>query len=448
MHPTSRSRTTIFLSLLGITLAAFLLSSCNSDNDTPDDSESDTNSPVETVEPDEPDDSSTSDSASDEQNATATPEPDDADIDDQLTRADRLAELQIDLELFAEGLIQPTDLIPATDGTDRLFVTSRIGTIHVIQDGELREEPLLDIREQIEHEMVEQGLLSMDLHPNFEENGYFYVYYITQGDEDTMVSRFQISEDWQYGVPESETPILEVEQPHYSHNGGNIKFGPDGYLYIGLGDGEDPGDPHENAQDPNTMLGSILRIDVDGGDPYAIPEDNPFVGSDEGLDEIWAYGLRNPWRFSFDDETGDMYMVDVGQWDVEEVNVQPSDSPGGENYGWPIMEGNECWEAEECDQEGLTMPVATYENSEETGCAIIGGYTYHAEEYPALEDVYLFGDWCSGNIWGMVEDDGDWVKELLLETDLMINAFGLDHDGEIYVLDFEEGGGIYRVTAN
>lgn len=441
MHPDSRFRSTRFLILLSVVLAALVLAACNGDDDVTDDITDDTDaSQVETVEPDD------TEMDADPDTDTAT-EPDDAGTDVEPVEADALSELDLDLELLTEGLIQPTDLVPATDGTDRLFVVSRIGTIHVIEDGELREEPFLDLREQVEHEMVEQGLLSMALHPNFAENGYFYVYYITYGDEDTMVSRFEVSDDGQFGDPGTETPILEVEQPHYSHNGGNVKFGPDGYMYIGLGDGEDPGDPHENSQNPNTMLGSILRIDVDGGDPYAIPEDNPFVGSDDGLDEIWAYGLRNPWRFSFDPVTGDMYMVDVGQWAVESVYVQPADSQGGENYGWPILEGDECWEAEECDKEGLEMPAVTYDNPDQ-GCAIIGGYTYHGASHPALEGIYFFGDWCSGNIWGMVEDDGEWVKEILIETDLMINAFGVDHAGEIYVLDFEEGGGVFRITAN
>jgi glucose/arabinose dehydrogenase len=444
MVGTSRSNVHL-LSILAIALLALVLAACNGDDEVEDSADDVDDIPIETVEPEVPED--TDDTATDDVETDATTSDDEPDVADDATGSERLQQLDLELELFAEGVIQPTDMVAATDGTDRLFVVSRIGTIHVIEDGELREEPFLDLREQIEHEMVEQGMLSMALHPDFAENGYFYVYYITHGDEDTMVSRFQISEDGQFGDPGTETPILEVEQPHYSHNGGNVKFGPDGYLYIGLGDGEDPGDPHENSQDPNTMLGSILRIDVDGGEPYAIPEDNPFVGSDEGLDEVWAYGLRNPWRFSFDQETGDMFMVDVGQWEIEEVNVQPADSSGGENYGWPIMEGDECWEAEECDKEGLTMPAVTYENPD-FGCAIIGGYTYHGSAHPELEGIYFFGDWCSGNIWGMVEEDGEWVKEIVIESDLMINAFGLDHNGEIYALDFEEGGGIYRVTAN
>jgi glucose/arabinose dehydrogenase len=374
------------------------------------------------------------------------PDAQDDTVDGTDTASSSLSELNLELELFVDGLIQPTDMVPATDETDRLFVTSRPGTIHVIEGGELRDEPLLDIRDQVEHHMVEQGLLSMALHPEFADNGYLYVYYITYGDEDTMVSRFELSDDGEHALRETETPILEVEQPHYSHNGGSIKFGPDGYLYIGLGDGEDPGDPHEVSQDPNTLLGSILRIDVDGGEPYAIPADNPFVGNDDGLDEVWAYGLRNPWRFSFDDRTGDMYMVDVGQWEVEEVNVQRADSSGGENYGWPIMEGDQCWEAEECDKDGLTMPVATYPNPA-MGCAIIGGFTYHGEAFPELEGIYFFGDWCSGRIWGLVYEDDEWQTQELIHSDLMINAFGRDHQGEIYALDFEEGGGIYRITS-
>jgi glucose/arabinose dehydrogenase len=289
-------------------------------------------------------------------------------------------------------------------------------------------------------------MLSIALHPEFNENDYFYIYYINHGDEHSIISRFEVSEDGERADTESETLILEVEQPHYSHNGGNLKFGPDGYLYIALGDGEDPGDPHGHSQNLETLFGSILRIDVDGGEPYAIPNDNPFVDDEDARDEIWAYGLRNPWRFSFDPETGDMYMVDVGQWTVEEVNFQPANSSGGENYGWPIMEGDQCFDAEECDSDGLTMPVATYHNPSE-GCAVIGGYPYFGDAYPELEGIYFYGDWCSGRIWGLIEEDGEWISEELLHTDLMINAFAVDLDGEIYALDFEEHGRIYRIVA-
>lgn len=431
--------------ILALLIGTALLAACSTQeiDDATDEPET---IPIETVESDPPDDEG-EDSAAETSHNTPVSDSEDNSSDAAATASERVEQLDLELELFAEGFVQPTDMVPASDGTGRLFVVSRIGTIHVIEDGQIRDEPLLNIRDRIEHEMVEQGMLSMALHPEFAENGYFYVYYISHGEEDTFVSRFEVSEDGQRAIPESESVILEVEQPHYSHNGGNLKFGPDGYLYIGLGDGENPGDPHGNSQDPGTLLGSILRIDVDGGDPYAIPPDNPFANSEEGRDEVWAYGLRNPWRFSFDPVTGDMFMVDVGQWANEEINVQPADSTGGENYGWPIMEGTECWEAEECNQEGLTMPVATYSNPTD-GCAVIGGYPYHGEAYPELEGIYFFGDWCSGNIRGLLENGDEWVNQVLIESDLMINAFGLDHNGEIYVLNFEEGGGIFRITAN
>jgi glucose/arabinose dehydrogenase len=434
---------------LAILITAVMLTACGTD-DGDDIQPDDDDSATATLEPDEVDEPA-DDVATELQETVPADEPIEAQAEDtsqeSVEGSERLQSLDLELELFAEGFIQPTDMVAATDGTNRLFVVSRTGTIQIIEDGEIREEPLLDIRDQVEHHMVEQGLLSMALHPEFAENGYFYVYYITHGDEDTRVARFEMSEDGERALPESETAILTVEQPHYSHNGGNVKFGPDGYMYIGLGDGEDPGDPNEHSQNPETMLGSILRIDVDGGEPYAIPADNPFVDDDDALDEIWAYGLRNPWRFSFDAITGDMYMVDVGQWEVEEVNFQPADSTGGENYGWPIMEGDQCWEAAECDKEGLSMPVMTYDNPG-SGCAVIGGYTYHGESYPELEGIYFFGDWCSGRIWGMIHEDGEWKKEEVMHTDLMINAFALDHQGEIYVLNFEEGGGIFRIAHN
>jgi glucose/arabinose dehydrogenase len=192
------------------------------------------------------------------------------------------------------------------------------------------------------------------------------------------------------------------------------------------------------------ILTSIRRILVRSSVLYCAL--TSFVDDGDARDEVWAYGLRNPWRFSFDPETGDMYMVDVGQWTVEEVNFQPADSTGGENYGWPIMEGDKCFDAEECDTEGLTMPVATYHNPNE-GCAVIGGYLYRGEAYPEMEGIYFYGDWCSGRIWGLVQEDGEWISEKLIHTDLMINAFARDLHGEIYVLNFEEGGAIFRITS-
>jgi glucose/arabinose dehydrogenase len=434
---------------------ALALTACTDDSD--DDTTSGEPAPTAPIEASDPQETPAvdSDEASDPQE-TPVVDPDE-DATDAIEEAEetsegteepanRLQELDLDIELFAEGFIQPTDMVMLPDGSDRILVVNRIGVIQVIEDAEIREEPFLDIRNDVEHHMVEQGMLSIALHPEFNENGYFYVYYINHGDEHSIISRFEVSDDRERAIRESEELILEVEQPHYSHNGGNLKFGPDGYLYIGLGDGEDPGDPHEHSQNPGTLFGSILRIDVDSGDPYAIPSDNPFVDDDDARDEVWAYGLRNPWRFSFDPKTGDMYMVDVGQWTVEEVNFQPADSTGGENYGWPIMEGDQCFDAEDCDTEGLTMPVATYHNPNE-GCAVIGGYPYYGEAYPELEGIYFYGDWCSGRIWGLIEEDGEWISEELIHTDLMINAFAQDLDGEIYVLNFEEGGGIFRITS-
>jgi glucose/arabinose dehydrogenase len=426
-----RSMVVIASIILVVALAA-----CSND-DASDDTQP-VDDPTPTTEADEPDQTPTPKPDP----ATPTPEPTPTPEFDAIAA---LQELSIDLEFVADGFIQPTALVPATDGTNRLFVLSRHGIIHVLEDGTVREEPFLDIQDRVTHEMVEQGLLSMALHPEFAENRYFYVNY-TDLHGNTMISRFKVSEDGERAIRESETPILPIEQPHYSHNGGNLKFGPDGYLYIGMGDGEDPGDPHGNAQDASTLLGAMLRIDVDGGDPYGIPPDNPFVDDEYKRDEVWAIGLRNPWRYSFHPQTGDLYIVDVGQWAVEEINVQPADSTGGENYGWPIMEGDQCWEADECDKEGLTMPVVTYSNPED-GCAIIGGHHYFGKKFPEMHGVFIFGDWCSGNIWGMVEQDGEYHHELLLESDLMINAFGLDQDGEIYVLDFDSGS-VFQIVVN
>jgi glucose/arabinose dehydrogenase len=247
--------------------------------------------------------------------------------------------------------------------------------------------------------------------------------------------------------PSSEQIILQIEQPAANHNGGQVKFGPDGYLYIGTGDGGQAGDPWGNAQNPNELLGKMLRIDVTGADTYEVPSDNPILDQTGARPEIWATGLRNPWRFSFDRATDDLYIADVGQNLFEEVHFQPAASPGGENYGWDIMEGNQCFEPPTgCDSDGLVPPVAEYDHGQ--GCSITGGYVYRGTRFPQMEGVYFFGDFCSGNIWGLRrEAPGNWEMALLLDTDINISSFGEDIDGEIYVVSYSDGN-IYRLTAS
>ncbi|NDJ85103.1 MAG: PQQ-dependent sugar dehydrogenase [Chloroflexi bacterium] len=348
-----------------------------------------------------------------------------------------------DLALVVDGLERPLFLIEPDDGTGRLFILEQPGRIRIVEDGELLDEPFLDLTESTGITANERGLLGLAFDPSFAENGYFYVDYTRLSDGHTVVSRFTVSEDDPNRAdPDSETMILFVEQPFGNHNGGMVAFGPDGYLYVGLGDGGSGGDPRNNGQNPNTLLGTILRIDPVSTTPYAIPDDNPFVDSQEGAPEVWAYGLRNPWRFSFDIETGDLYIADVGQNAYEEINFQPADSSGGENYGWNVYEASLRYSGGMA--EDAVFPVAEYGRSE--GCSITGGYVYRGESLPDLEGVYFYADYCTGTIWWLNRSQEDeWDGGVLMETDLQITSFGQDLSGEIYVID--RGGGIYKLVA-
>jgi glucose/arabinose dehydrogenase len=342
------------------------------------------------------------------------------------------------------GLTNPVGLENASDGTGRLFVIEQRGVIRIIQNGEFLSPAFLDISGRVQSTASEQGLLGLAFHPHYSENGYFYVNY-TQSNGDTSISRFQVTSDPNQADAGSETQLLHIPQPFGNHNGGVIKFGPDGYLYLGLGDGGSGGDPQGNGQSLGTLLGKVLRIDVDGGQPYAIPPDNPFTDGG-GLPEIWAFGLRNPWRFSFDLQTSDLYIADVGQSSFEEVNFQPATSAGGENYGWNIMEGIECFSGGTCDTTGLTLPVHTYPTREQGNCSITGGYVYRGENLPDWLGVYVFGDYCSGRIWGMLPDgNGGWKVEQLYNSSARISSFGLDEGGELYLVD--HNGSIFRLEA-
>jgi glucose/arabinose dehydrogenase len=356
----------------------------------------------------------------------------------------------VQLEEVVTGLEQPTTVVSAADGSNRLFVTQKTGLARIVQDGSVLDTPFLDLTGAVST-ASEQGLLGLAFHPQYAENGRFFVNY-TREDGDTVISEFAVSGDPNVAAADSERVLLIIPQPYANHNGGQLAFGPDGYLYIGMGDGGDGGDPEENGQDPSTLLGSMLRIDVDvdvdNGDPYAVPEDNPFVGDESAAPETWAYGLRNPWRFSFDRETGDLWIADVGQNAFEEVNRQPADSTGGENYGWDITEGSSCFNEENagipletCDREGLTGPVLEYPRSE--GQSVTGGYVYRGEAIPSLNGFYVFGDYASGTIWGAAaQEGGGYASTELLEAGFPVVTFGEDEAGELYVADF--GGTLYR----
>ncbi len=265
--------------------------------------------------------------------------------------------------------------------------------------------PFLDISDRVESGSSERGLLSVAFHPDYAENGRFFVNY-TNKDGDTVISRFQVTADPNVADAATETILLTIPQPFPNHNGGQLQFGPDGYLYVGMGDGGAAADPQGNGQNEGTLLGAMLRLDVDGVSAeanYAVPADNPFINS-EGRNEIWATGVRNPWRFSFDRLTGDLFIADVGQNIWEEVNFQPANSSGGENYGWDIMEGMHCFSDDACDSSGTVLPIYDYQH-ENGRCSITGGYVYRGQQFPALTGNYFFGDYCTGEIWALAPGD-------------------------------------------
>ena len=313
-----------------------------------------------------------------------------------------------------------------------------------MRNGELSSVPFLDITDRVGSGGSEQGLLGLAFHPDYAQNGLFIVNYTDQQGA-TVVARFSVSSDPARADPASEAVLLTVRQPASNHNGGHLAFGPDGHLYIGLGDGGGAGDRYGNGQNGQTLLGAMLRLDVDSGVPFAVPADNPFVGTPAVRDEIWALGLRNPWRFSFDRLTGEMYIADVGQNKYEEVNIQRADSGGGENYGWPIMEAAHCFpEGSGCDRSGLVLPVAEYDHSQ--GCSVTGGYVYRGSEFSILTGIYLFGDYCSGRIWGLAPAGDGWRVAELAQESIQISSFGEDEAGELYVLNLG-GGELLKIVA-
>ena len=349
------------------------------------------------------------------------------------------------LSLVAEGFDNPVYVTHAGDGSGRLFVVEQSGQIRIIQEGAILPDSFLDLTGIAVDNAFERGLLGLAFHPRYAENGQFFVNY-TDSNGDTAVVRYTVSAgDPNRADPQSAQIVLQVEQPYPNHNGGDIAFGPDGYLYIGMGDGGSAGDPQGNGQSLTTLLGKMLRLDVDGGEPYAIPPDNPFAGRSTARPEIWAYGLRNPWRFSFDRATGDLYIADVGQNAYEEVNFQPADSAGGENYGWDLMEGLHPYEGSPPSDANLVLPVAEYAQSE-GGCSVTGGYVYRGQALPELQGVYFFGDYCSGLVWALHRTaEGAWERALFTRTTFSISSFGEDETGELYVVD--HGGAVYQWVA-
>ena len=343
--------------------------------------------------------------------------------------------VEISLSPIASGLQAPVLVTNAAD--DRLFVVEQTGFVRVMRDGKLLPQLFLDISSLITAG-GEQGLLGLAFHPDYGSNGFFFVNYTDQ-QGDTVVARYEVSDDPDVAAQSSARRLLFVDQPYSNHNGGGLAFGPDGYLYIGLGDGGAAGDPENRAQNLDTLLGKMLRIDVNrasGSRPYSIPDDNPFASRADARPEIWAYGLRNPWRFAFDRDGGDLWIGDVGQGEVEEID-RVTANDGGLNLGWRVMEGDRCYEPN-CSRDGLTLPVSVYEHAGEH-CSVTGGYVYRGRSIPSLVGGYLLADYCSGTVWVLDASNPGAGARRVLDTELTISSFGEDNEGELYVTDHGSG---------
>ncbi|MDC6406744.1 MULTISPECIES: PQQ-dependent sugar dehydrogenase [Maribacter] len=339
---------------------------------------------------------------------------------------------------------RPLDLQSPNDDTNRIFVVEQRGTIKVFEnDTDVADATtFFDISGSVTSS-DELGLLGLAFHPNFEENGFFYVCY-TPSSSLSVVSRFKaMDNNPNIADPNSETLLLQIPQPYTNHNGGQLGFGPDGYLYIASGDGGSGGDPDGNAQNLENLLGAIMRIDVDNTDTnlnYSVPNDNPFVATQNARPEIYAYGLRNPWRFSFDTQNGNLWSGDVGQGEKEEINIIEK----GGNYGWNILEGTSCYNAQECDSAGTIAPVFEYGHGNNDR-SVTGGYVYRGSLNPSLNGYYIYGDFISGRIWALDNVSGATpTNKLLFETNLPIASFGTDQDNELYICSFD--GKIYKIV--
>ena len=368
--------------------------------------------------------------------------------------------LQADLKLLKinDGFIKPIYVTSLKLKYDYHFVVEQDGIIHILKNHKKNPNPFLDISDRVHQTFYpadERGLLGLAFHPKFSINGYFYVNYIDQ-EGYTIISRFQSNE--MIVNMRSEKILLKILQPYSNHNGGHLDFGPDGYLYISVGDGGSSGDPENRAQNLDNYFGKILRIDVDQGDPYSIPTNNPFVGKKNVKEEIWSYGLRNVWRFSFDKLNGDKYLGDVGQNNFEEIDFESSSSKGGLNFGWKVMEGFHCFEFSECDSKNMTLPIYEYPNNanyiktlagfkqkNRDGCSVTGGYVYRGNSIPELYGKYIFGDYCTGKVWSF-NHDGLKINNFVNHTNTIMNSidkksfylssFGSSHDGELFLIDY------------
>ena len=371
---------------------------------------------------------------------------------------------------IANGFTKPVYVCQPPGDNDRLFVLEQKGIIKIIKNGKTVRKPYADLRNRIHNPITpgdERGLLGLAFHANYQNNGFVYINYSDKNDH-TIVSRFRVASDPDRLDTKSEKVLIKLKQPFSNHNGGHMEFGPDGYLYISVGDGGKWGDPYNNAQNLGNLFGKILRIDVDTGDPYAIPDDNPFINNEDAKDEIWLYGLRNVWRFSFDWGKGDVYLGDVGQDLWEEIDFVAAENAGGQNFGWRVMEGNHCYNPkEDCEPTG-ELPIFEYPNDANymkiltgmdepnvDGCSVTGGYVYRGSAISELQGTYFFADYCSGNIWTFKEKNGK-ATEFQNRTEEIslggggftnyISSFGEDNNGELYIVDYN--GIIFKLTAS
>ena len=333
-----------------------------------------------------------------------------------------MAEVRLENGFPGLSFNRPVDFQHVDDGSDRLFIVEQRGVIYTVDSSRAIKSVFMDIQDRVNDSGNEEGLLGLAFHPNYAENGLFFVNYTDRGG-DTVIARFHVTPGPNLADPSSEVILLRVKQPFSNHNGGALAFGPDGYLYVGLGDGGSAGDPLGNAQKLDTFLGKILRLDVDSAESYGIPADNPFGN------ELWAYGLRNPWRMSFDSATGDLYIGDVGQGEWEEIDFVSAGTGGGMNYGWNILEGTHPYNGNQ--QDGLIPPIAEYRH-EQGRCSVTGGYVYRGS-IPEWNGIYFYGDYCTGEIWGLIRSGEGWQAQVLFDADGNITSFGQDESGEVYL---------------
>ena len=377
--------------------------------------------------------------------------------------------ISLSSELVSDGFKKPVFVISYPTDASILYVVEQAGKVIVLDSGQKKSKPFFNINKRVVNPFRpgdERGLLGFAFHPDHENNKKFYINYI-DNDGHTIVSEF-IAQSKYKADHNSERVLLRLEQPYGNHNGGHIEFGNDGYLYIAIGDGGAAGDPLDSGQDLTSLFGKVIRIDINGS-PYSIPKSNPFYGIKNAREEVWAWGLRNVWRFSFDKKTGDIYYGDVGQNKWEEVNFEPASSSGGNNYGWRQMEASYCFEPKEnCKRDGMVLPIIEYPNDayhpafalgrknqlNVEGCSVTGGYVYRGKKLKGFEGVYFFGDYCSGNIWSFKVIDGkanefkNRTEEINIadgEFTNYISSFGQDADGEIYIVDYN--GAVYKIIA-